>query len=67
MACNIYIKYDPLPFTGYRFASSREGCLIMATTVVLLVCSNVFFQVIPVIKGTTHWVVTEDGRIQAQV
>ncbi|KAI0227091.1 Tetratricopeptide repeat protein 17 [Lamellibrachia satsuma] len=30
-------------------------------------CSNVFFQVIPVIKGTTHWVVTEDGRIQAQL
>ncbi|KAK2174533.1 hypothetical protein NP493_797g01042 [Ridgeia piscesae] len=39
----------------------------MATAVVLLMCSNVFVQVIPVVRGSTHWVVTEDGRIQAQL
>ena len=63
---NLHTLY-PLPFSGYRFADYQEGCQIMATAVALLMCSNIFIQVIPIVEGITHWVVTEDGRIQAQV
>ena len=41
--------------------------LKMATLVVVLLCSKILFQSFPVIQATTHWIVTEDGRIQAQV
>lgn len=34
---------------------------------VVLVCSNVILQNIKAIEAATHWVVTEDGRIQSQV
>ena len=33
----------------------------------LLLCSKVLLQMVLVVQGTTHWMVTEDGRIQAQV
>ena len=66
VAKNLRSHY-PLPWSVYRFAGHQEGCQIMATAVALLMCSNIFIQVIPIVKGTTHWVVTEDGRVQAQV
>ena len=39
----------------------------MATLVAVLLCSKLFIQVLAGVHGSTHWLVTEDGRIQSQV
>jgi len=39
----------------------------MAAVFAVLISVNLIFSNFPICIGSTHWVVTEDGRIQAQV
>ena len=39
----------------------------MAMIVVILLCSKILSEFFPSVAATTHWIVTEDGRIQSQV
>lgn len=56
---------DCFIITNFRCIISREN---MATAFVsLLLCSKVILDIFPAAHGSTHWMVTEDGRIQAQV
>lgn len=39
----------------------------MAAVVVLIVYANLIFSNIRATEASTHWVVTEDGKVQSQV
>jgi tetratricopeptide (TPR) repeat protein len=39
----------------------------VAMLIVGLLCWKIFFQTFPSVQASTHWMVTEDGRIQSQV
>lgn len=51
------------PATG----NELEEKVNMAAQIAVLISLNLFFSNIRLSQASTHWVVTEDGKVQAQV